>query len=63
MEICQNGNVSVKSSGVKLKVVEQGDVSIKSLLQRSNPHNKNTCSDAQCKLCTVSEGGEKRGVM
>ena len=50
----------VRRSGEKIKVVEQGGTSLKSILQKSDPFRETECTDPKCPVCTVKEGGQER---
>ena len=41
----------IKASGLKIKVLEQTGMSLKRLLQRSNPFKSKTCEKADCMVC------------
>ena len=50
----------VRRSGEKIKVVEQGGRSLKSILQKSDPFRETECTDPKCPVCTVKEGGQEK---
>ena len=49
---------SITNSKENIRVVERGGVSLKKLLQKSNPHKETFCTDKQCSVCRVREGGQ-----
>lgn len=50
---------SIAKSGERIKVVERGGVSLKCLLQKSDPFSEPNCSDNGCPVCRVTVGGQK----
>ena len=49
-----------RESGLKIKVVEKAGVTVKSILQRSNPFGKKRCERVDCKVCEIGVVGECR---
>ena len=47
----------MKENGMRVKVVEQGGRTIKSLLQKSNVHPKMTCEMEDCPICLTKPSG------
>ena len=42
-----------------IKVVERGGISLKRMLQKSDPAKESLCKDPNCWICTVQHGGQK----
>ena len=44
----------IKRSGIRIRVVERSGVTLKSLLQRSNPFRERNCGRGDCMICTTT---------
>lgn len=47
-------------NGVKIKVVEKAGLTMKKVLQRSNPYEKKACDREDCPVCALGQVGECR---
>ena len=52
----------IEKAGESVKVVERGGVTVKSLLQKSDPFREAECEDNGCPVCTIKEGGQRECV-
>ena len=50
----------VKSSGVKIKVVERAGIKVKKLLQKNDPFKGKKCEDSTCFVCSTTNSGNCR---
>ena len=51
----------IKGAGFKIKVVEQSGVTLKRMLQRSNPFEVKDCNNTNCLVCSSGGKGPCRG--
>ena len=49
-----------RKNGVKLKVIERAGLTVKKILQRSNPFGKKRCEREECMVCKYGRPGECR---
>ena len=47
-----------RKNGVKLKVMERAGLTVKKILQRSNPFEKKSCEREECMVCKYERPGE-----
>ena len=50
----------VRSSGIKIKIVERAGIKLKKLLQKNDPYKRKECGDNECFVCSTTNTGNCR---